>query len=65
MKHSCKNCDSKHTCPNRSMALFLLFVQTGRADELTNEVMENFSFCTDCESWKPIRNDEPTQSKEA
>lgn len=64
MKHCCKNCIKKHTCLMRSMAMFLLFVQTGRANELTDAVMDNFSFCTDCEDWKPLKDNPSTPEKE-
>lgn len=46
-KH-CKTCVRKSTCLKRSTAIFTLYIQTGRFDELTNEIRENFDCSSDC-----------------
>jgi len=56
MKRNCVNCSVKSTCLKRSLGIFLLYIQTGRTNELTKNVRENFNCADDCEHW--------TQSKE-
>ena len=38
------------------MSIFVLYIQTGRSDELTAEIKENFNCAGDCANW--------TQNKE-
>ena len=56
MERSCVNCAVKSTCLKRSMSIFVLYIQTGRSDELTAEIKENFNCASDCANW--------TQNKE-
>lgn len=56
MERSCVNCAVKSTCLKRSMSIFVLYIQTGRSDELTVEIKENFNCAGDCANW--------TQNKE-
>lgn len=51
MKRSCVNCGVKNTCLKRSLGIFLLYIQTGRSNELTENVRENFSCAYDCDHW--------------
>lgn len=46
-KH-CKTCRRKSTCLKRSTAIFTLYIQTGRFNELTEEIRDNFDCSTDC-----------------
>lgn len=60
MEHSCTSCGVKSTCLKRSLGIFLLYIRTGRIDELTPEARENFCVAAPCEHWKP----QPTQLEE-
>ena len=51
MEQSCVNCAVKSTCLKRSMSIFVLYIQTGRSDELTAEIKENFNCAGDCANW--------------
>lgn len=55
MERSCVNCGVKSTCLKRSLGIFLLYIQTGRTSELTENVRENFSCAADCEHWKQMK----------
>ena len=46
-KH-CNTCKRKSTCLKRSTAIFTLYIQTRRFDELTDEICENFDCSADC-----------------
>ena len=46
-KHS-NTCKRKSTCLKRSTAIFTLYIQTERFDELTDEIRENFDCSADC-----------------
>lgn len=52
MERSCVNCAVKSTCLKRSMSIFVLYIQTGRSDELTAEIKENLNCARDCANWK-------------
>ena len=52
MERSCVNCAAKSTCLKRSMSIFVLYIQTGRSNELTAEIKENFNRAGDCANWK-------------
>ena len=52
MERSCVNCAAKSTCLKRSMSIFVLYIQTGRSNELTAEIKENFNCAGDCTNWK-------------
>lgn len=49
---SCKNCLHKSNCLIRSATLYQLYIASGRSDELTGDVKNNFSCCRDCATWK-------------
>ena len=49
---SCKNCLHKSNCLIRSATLYQLYIASGRSDELTDDVKNNFSCCRDCATWK-------------
>lgn len=59
MKKNCVNCDIKHTCLKRSLCIFLLYIQTGRVDELTEDIRKNFSCDADCDYWKQMQGGKP------
>lgn len=63
MERNCKNCAIKNTCLKRSMCIYLLFIQTGRINELTESVKENFCCTTDCENWCPIGGEPHEKTK--
>lgn len=46
-KH-CNTCKRKSTCLKRSTAIFSLYIQTRRFDELTSKIRENFDCSFDC-----------------
>ena len=52
MERSCVNCAAKSTCLKHSMSIFVLYIQTGRSNELTAEIKENFNRAGDCTNWK-------------
>ena len=52
MERSCVNCAVKSTCLKRSMSIFVLYIQTGRSNELTAEIKEKFNCADDCANWK-------------
>lgn len=58
MKRSCVNCAVKSTCLKRSMSIFVLYIQTGRSDELTAEIKENFNCADDCVNWKQNKEED-------
>ena len=47
-ERNCKICKRKNTCLKRSTTIFTLYIQTGRFDELTEEIRENFDCSSDC-----------------
>ena len=49
---SCKNCLHKSNCLIRSSTLYKLYIVSGRSDELTEDVKNNFSRCKNCTTWK-------------
>ena len=49
---SCKNCLHKSNCLIRSATLYQLYIVSGRSDELTEDVKNNFSCCKNCTTWK-------------
>ena len=49
---SCKNCLHKSNCLIRSATLYQLYIVSGRSDELTEDVKNNYSCCRDCTTWK-------------
>ena len=55
MERSCVTCSAKSTCLKRSMGIFLIYIQTGRINELTETVRENFNCAADCEHWKKVQ----------
>jgi len=59
-KH-CNTCKRKSTCLKRSTAIFTLYIQTGRFDELTDEIRENFDCSSDCSVYL---RDENTEKEE-
>lgn len=52
MERSCVNCAVKSTCLKRSMSIFVRYIQTGRSNELTAEIKENFNCAGDSTNWK-------------
>ena len=55
MKRNCVNCSVKDTCLTRSLGIFLLYIQTGRFNELTEDVRENFNCASNCNAWTRIK----------
>ena len=51
MDRSCLCCAHKDVCVKRSMAVFTLFIQTGRYDEV-KEAQKNLNIGVDCENWR-------------
>lgn len=51
MQKNCLNCVHKDVCIERSMALFMLFIQTGRYNEVSS-AKENLVVREYCENWK-------------
>ena len=49
---SCKNCLHKSNCLIRSATLYQLYIVSGRSDEFTEDVKNNYSCCRDCTTWK-------------
>lgn len=49
---SCKNCELKNACLLRWAAIHTLYIATGRSDELTDEVKENFCVSEGCNVWE-------------
>ncbi len=41
----------KSGCLKRQSAIFLLYIQTGRIDELTDDIREDFDCSSDCHDW--------------
>lgn len=58
MERSCVNCAAKSTCLKRSMSIFVLYIQTGRSNELTAEIKENFNRAGDSTNWKRKKEDD-------
>ena len=50
---SCLNCLHKSVCLIRGMALFQLYIQTGRYDEAAS-ARDRLNICTDCASWEEV-----------
>ena len=48
---NCATCAFKSGCLKRQGALFMLYIQSGRTDELTDEVRENFDCGSNCLDW--------------
>lgn len=46
---NCKICGRKSTCLKRSASIFVLYIQTGRMNELTADVRENLDCSANCE----------------
>lgn len=55
MERSCVTCGAKSTCLKRSMGIFLLYIRTGRINELTETVRENFNCASECDHWKQVK----------
>ena len=55
MERSCVTCGVKSTCLKRSMGIFLLYIRTGRINELTETVRENFNCDSECDHWQQIK----------
>lgn len=51
MQKNCLTCVHKDVCIERSMALFMLFIQTGRCNEVSS-TKENLVVRENCENWK-------------
>ncbi len=47
----CPTCARKEGCLERAMGIHYMYICTGRAAELTQEVRDNFAFKGDCEHW--------------
>lgn len=58
MERSCVNCAAKSTCLKRSMSIFVLYIQTGRSNELIAEIKENFNCTDDCVNWKQNKEED-------
>ena len=58
MERSCVNCAVKSTCLKRSMSIFVRYIQTGRSNELTAEIKENFNCAGDSTNWKRKKEDD-------
>ena len=56
MERCCVSCGVKSTCLKHSMGIFLLYIQTGRINELTEDVRENINCTSDCDHWKRMKN---------
>ncbi len=54
MKHRCDSCGAKARCLKRSYLIFLLYIVTGRINELTPQVKDNLCCEDDCEHWMPF-----------
>ena len=52
----CPTCDRKGTCLERALGIHYMYICTGRAAELTEEVKGNFAFKRDCKNWKETQN---------
>ena len=48
---NCKVCGRKSTCLKRSASIFVLYIQTGRMNELTETVRENLDCSAGCSHW--------------
>jgi len=48
---NCQICGRKATCLKRSATIFVLYIQTGRMNELTESVRENLDCSADCSHW--------------
>lgn len=48
---NCKVCGRKSTCLKRSASIFVLYIKTGRMNELTESVRENLDCCAGCSPW--------------
>ena len=46
---NCKICGRKSTCLKRSASIFVLYIQSGRMNELTESVRENLDCSANCE----------------
>lgn len=55
MERNCVTCGVKSTCLKRSMGIFLLYIRTGRINELTETVRENFNCASECDHWKQVK----------
>ena len=55
MERSCVTCGIKSTCLKRSMSIFLLYIRTGRINELTETVRENFNCASECDHWQQVK----------
>ena len=53
-----KMCAVKSTCLKRSMSIFVRYIQTGRSNELTAEIKENFNCAGDSTNWKRKKEDD-------
>ena len=50
-ERNCKTCGRKSTCLKRSTSIFVLYIQSGRSNELTEEIRDNFDCSADCEHY--------------
>ena len=64
MEKNCCNCSVKDTCLKRTLAIFMLYIQTGRMAELTPEVKEKFCITEECKNWKPSSLGQTLQMEE-
>ena len=48
---NCQICGRKATCLKRSATIFVLYIQTGMMNELTESVRENLDCSADCSRW--------------
>ena len=51
MEKSCLTCIHKDVCIKRSTTIFMLFIQTGRYDEV-KDAQANLDVSSACENWK-------------
>lgn len=57
MKESCLNCAHKDVCLARSIAIFQLFIVTGR-DDMVPDAKKNLNIRLSCNHWKACGNTE-------
>ena len=52
---SYQNCLHKSNCLIRSATLYQLYIASGRSDELTEDVKNNYSCSRNCATWKEAK----------
>lgn len=61
MKQNCLNCACRDVCLRRSAEIFLLYIRTGRYDEV-EEAKKHYTLCSgDCEHWRKEEQSEINQ----